>query len=82
MWKTSARKRKIFGAIISAALVATAFNQSGCTVTVDQNTVNQVVDWLGNLDFSGSAMINPGPCSESRLISPWDPPCSGGSDGT
>jgi hypothetical protein len=82
MWKACAMKRKIFGAMISAALVATAFNPAGCTVTVDQNTMNQVVDWLNTLDTSGSGMMNAGPCSESRQIAPWDSPCLGGSNGS
>jgi hypothetical protein len=49
-------RKRIAGVAIAAALVATAFNPGSCTITVDENLVNQVSSWLDNLDTSGMSM--------------------------
>jgi hypothetical protein len=71
MGKGHAMKRKIVGAVISAALMATAFQPGGCTLTVDQDTVNQVMDWLDNLDTSSGGSTNPAPIGPSSLTGTW-----------
>ena len=60
MWKACAMKKKMVGAVIAATLVATAFQSGGCSITVDQATVDQFMNWLNNLDVSGSGTINLG----------------------
>jgi hypothetical protein len=60
MRKTIAMKRKIVEAVLSAALIATAFNPGSCTVTVDENLINEVTTWLDNFELPGMDM----PCAD------------------
>lgn len=71
MWTRLTRNRRLVAGIASALFIATAFNTGGCTVTVDENTMNQLLDWLDNLDTSGWGSPGPDPsCSD------WSyPPC-------
>jgi hypothetical protein len=53
------KNRRLIVGVVSALFVATAFNTGGCTITVDEDLVNQVTDWLSSLEPDGFSI--PGP---------------------
>ena len=79
MFKRFSKRGKVVAAVMSAALVATAFTSpGGCTVTVDQNLVDQVVngaqDWVGSGYFEAGWQSGPGPSDSPGQGDPSDSP--------
>jgi hypothetical protein len=56
MRNTIFMKRKIVGAVISAALIATAFSPGSCTISVNEDLLSQLTSWLDGLDASGTGL--------------------------
>ncbi len=69
MIRTFLRKKKILAAGLSAALVATAFQPTGCTINIDQNLLNMLQGIVGDIangsDSSG----------QNRPFFMQSPPC-------
>jgi hypothetical protein len=51
MFKRFCRRNKVVAAAMSALLVATAFTGPGsCTITVDEDLLNQLLGWVESFD--------------------------------
>jgi len=61
MCKYLVRNRRLVLGMMSALFVATAFNTGGCTITIDEDLVNQVTDWLSSLEPDGFVAPYPPP---------------------
>ncbi len=51
------RKTKVLAAALSVALTATAFSPAGCTFTLDEGFLNQVLNWVDQWE----SQVGPGP---------------------
>ncbi len=77
-----ARKTKVLAAALSVALTATAFSPAGCTVTLDEDFLNQVLNWVDQ--WESQLQVGPGPgwddgddCEDGWGDYSWDPPSGG-----
>ena len=58
MFKLIARKKKLMAIAMAGMLAATAFNPTGCTITIDEQLIQDVLDQVSNLDWE--ATFQPG----------------------
>lgn len=74
MWKIIARKKRLLTACLSVLCFATAFTQNGCTITIDEDLVNQLVDWAESYQPYAAS---PGEFDDGRMpwSEGWRPPC-------